>query len=214
MDIHHTQETLVQLICDLELSRWLNLMKFSRAISHVRCLYETDVSRTISVITITIWHIRSLMMILEMSVSYRHVTWLISREEFVELVQLILHLETDLWCSCFPPTLHKMQPLGVAWYRNYPRQVVTQVQIAAIFGIEYDPAATSKTEFSAFATTNNVLSHRLQLFLPCVWNYRTFHEPGTSLGDHPNTKPTANLTFTFIDDLNENGTAHPSDMQS
>jgi hypothetical protein len=38
--------------CVLELSRRLNSIKFSRAISHVRCLYETDVTRTILVIII------------------------------------------------------------------------------------------------------------------------------------------------------------------
>jgi hypothetical protein len=38
----------------LELSRQLNLMKSSEAISHVRCLYATDISRTISAIIIII----------------------------------------------------------------------------------------------------------------------------------------------------------------
>jgi hypothetical protein len=36
-------------ICDFGLSRRLNSMKFFRAISRIRRLYETDVSRTISV---------------------------------------------------------------------------------------------------------------------------------------------------------------------
>jgi len=35
-------------ICDLELSRRLKLVNSSRAISHVSCLYKTDVSTTIS----------------------------------------------------------------------------------------------------------------------------------------------------------------------
>jgi len=40
------------LLYDLKLSRRLNSMKSSRVISPVRCLYETDVSRTISVLII------------------------------------------------------------------------------------------------------------------------------------------------------------------
>jgi hypothetical protein len=39
---------------DLELLQHLNSMKSSQAISHVRCLYETDVSRTISVVIIVV----------------------------------------------------------------------------------------------------------------------------------------------------------------
>jgi hypothetical protein len=60
---------------DLQLSRRLNSMKFSRAISCVKCLYETDISRAISVLLI-----RDLLyqMVLETSVSYRHLTRLSS----------------------------------------------------------------------------------------------------------------------------------------
>jgi len=42
-------------LCVLELSRRLNSIKPSRAISRVSCLYRTDVSRTISVIIIRGW---------------------------------------------------------------------------------------------------------------------------------------------------------------
>jgi hypothetical protein len=84
-----------------ELSRRLNSIKSFRAISRVRCLYETDVSRTISVIIIIIIIIRdqekrrkSLMMmtemVLETSVSYRQLEWLIAREDFIELQKPLL----------------------------------------------------------------------------------------------------------------------------
>jgi hypothetical protein len=36
----------------LELSQWLNSVKSSQDISHIRCLYGTEVSRTILVIII------------------------------------------------------------------------------------------------------------------------------------------------------------------
>jgi hypothetical protein len=39
---------------DLEISRQLNSMKSSRAIRRFKCLYETDVSRTVSVIVVVI----------------------------------------------------------------------------------------------------------------------------------------------------------------
>jgi len=56
----------------------MDSMKSSRAISHVRCLYWTDVSRTT----------RSLMMmtemVLETSVEYRHLRWPMVREVFIE----------------------------------------------------------------------------------------------------------------------------------
>jgi len=48
----HLHYTITTLIYDLELSRRLDSMKSSRANSHVRHLYVTDVSRTISVIII------------------------------------------------------------------------------------------------------------------------------------------------------------------
>jgi hypothetical protein len=41
-----------KIIYVLKLLQQLNLMKSSQAISHIRCLYETDISRTISVIII------------------------------------------------------------------------------------------------------------------------------------------------------------------
>jgi len=55
-------------------------MKSYRTISHARCLYETDRDLRSD--------IRPLMMmtdmILETSVSYRHLTWLIAQEDFIE----------------------------------------------------------------------------------------------------------------------------------
>jgi hypothetical protein len=50
-------------------------MNSFRAVSRVNCLYEIDVSRTISV---------RIVRDLVTSVSYTHLTWLIAREEFIE----------------------------------------------------------------------------------------------------------------------------------
>jgi len=61
------------MIRDFGLSRQLNPTKSSRAISRVSCLYETDVSSTISVSII-----RDLV-----PVSYTHLTSLIAREDFI-----------------------------------------------------------------------------------------------------------------------------------
>jgi hypothetical protein len=66
-------------------------MKSFWAISRIRCLYEADVSRTISIIII----IRDLMMmmmmmmtemVIETSVSYRHLTQLIAQKISSNLV--------------------------------------------------------------------------------------------------------------------------------
>jgi len=79
-------------------------MKSSRVISRLRFLYETDVSRTVSVIIIRIKSLMMMMMMmmtmmmtmmmmmmmmlaemmLETSASYRHLTWPIAREYFIE----------------------------------------------------------------------------------------------------------------------------------
>jgi hypothetical protein len=79
-----------------ELSRRLNSMKSSQDTSCVRCLYETDVSGTILIIIIIrdlIWsgHNSPLMMLMrattlpDPSVTYRHLTQLIAREDFMGL---------------------------------------------------------------------------------------------------------------------------------
>jgi hypothetical protein len=56
-------------------------MKSFRAISRVKRLYETDVSRTISVRIIPIMRTE---MVLETSVSSRRLTRLIAREDFIK----------------------------------------------------------------------------------------------------------------------------------
>jgi hypothetical protein len=58
-------------------------MKSSRAISRVRCLYRTDVSRTIMTMT---------EMVLETSVQYKHLTRPIAREDFIVRVNFVLVL--------------------------------------------------------------------------------------------------------------------------
>jgi hypothetical protein len=55
-------------------------MKCSQAISHIKCLYKTNVLRTILVCIIT----SLTKMILKTSVLYRHLMRLITQEHFVE----------------------------------------------------------------------------------------------------------------------------------
>lgn len=70
---------------------------------------------------------------------------------------------------CFPPhCTHRLQPLDVSfmaplskfysqevktWLRNNPGRVVTQYQIAALFGLAYNKAATIQTAVSGFRKT-------------------------------------------------------------
>jgi 3-dehydroquinate dehydratase len=62
------------------LSRQVNLIKSSRAISHVRCTLYTDVLMSISVIIIRVPE-----MDIETSVYNVHLTRLIAREDFIKL---------------------------------------------------------------------------------------------------------------------------------
>jgi phosphate starvation-inducible membrane PsiE len=65
-----------------ELSRQLNSMKSSRAISHLKCLYVTDVSKAIR----SLMMMMMIEMVLETSVQYRHLTRQLARKDFVEVV--------------------------------------------------------------------------------------------------------------------------------
>jgi hypothetical protein len=90
-------------------------MKSSRAISLVRCLHWTDVSRTISVIVIIIRDLMMTMMmiakvVLETSVQCRHLTRLTAREDFVEFsrressrTKILLLLP---WHRCYSVEMH------------------------------------------------------------------------------------------------------------
>jgi hypothetical protein len=86
----------------LELSWRVNSMKSSRAISPVRCLYWTDVSRTIRT------QMMMTEMVLETSVSYRHLTGLIVREDFIEW-------NMAFGISC-PPIRHWIN--GTSWIQS------------------------------------------------------------------------------------------------
>jgi hypothetical protein len=106
--MHCEGDYVLYVIYALDLSRWLNSMKSSRAINRFRCLYCTDIPRTVSVIFIRDltfedhlshhhhhYHhhhhqrsdVRSLLMVTEMvletSVQCRHPTRLIVREDFI-----------------------------------------------------------------------------------------------------------------------------------
>jgi hypothetical protein len=80
-----THRQALQDSCDLKLSRRQDSIQSPQEISRVRCINGTDVSRTISVIII-----RDVIrdeMILETSVSFIHLTRLISREYFIQWLQ-------------------------------------------------------------------------------------------------------------------------------
>jgi hypothetical protein len=80
-------------VCVLPLPWRLNSIKFSRAISRVKCLYWTDVSRIISVIIFRdLTHLMTTQMVLETSVQYRHLTQLIAREDFIKLAKMFSNI--------------------------------------------------------------------------------------------------------------------------